>query len=148
MHHVPDLVEAALRSGRIARAAEQFARLESWAATLGRRWADALVLRCRALLDTAGDPGAHFRAAPAARTRTELGATGWSAPRRTGAARFARLTPQERQIVQLAATGLSNRDIAAHLFLSPRTVGQHLYKAFPKLGVTARGQLAGLTLDE
>ncbi|MEU1392889.1 MULTISPECIES: helix-turn-helix transcriptional regulator [unclassified Nonomuraea] len=50
--------------------------------------------------------------------------------------------------MQLAATGLSNRDIAAHLFLSPRTVGQHLYKAFPKLGVTARGQLAGLTLDD
>ncbi|MFD6663122.1 response regulator transcription factor [Micromonospora chalcea] len=51
------------------------------------------------------------------------------------------LTAQEREVVRLAATGASNRDIAAQLFLSPRTVGYHLYKAFPKLGIT-RAQLA------
>jgi DNA-binding CsgD family transcriptional regulator len=56
------------------------------------------------------------------------------------------LTPQERQIVRLAARGLSNKDIAAQLFLSPRTVGHHLYKAYPKLGVVSRGELAGLEL--
>jgi DNA-binding NarL/FixJ family response regulator len=40
--------------------------------------------------------------------------------------------------------GLSNRDIAAQLFLSPRTVGYHLYKAYPKLGVSARSELPTL----
>jgi DNA-binding CsgD family transcriptional regulator len=59
---------------------------------------------------------------------------------------YAHLTPQELQAVRLAAAGLSNRDIAARLFLSPRTVGYHLYKAYPKLGVTSRTGLAGLDL--
>jgi DNA-binding NarL/FixJ family response regulator len=56
------------------------------------------------------------------------------------------LTPQELQVVRLAASGMSNRDIGAQLFLSPRTVGYHLYKAFPKLGVADRHQLAELNL--
>ncbi|MEU9978167.1 AAA family ATPase [Streptomyces sp. NPDC051014] len=51
------------------------------------------------------------------------------------------LTPQERQIAELAAQGLTNRDIATRLYLSPRTVGYHLHKVFPKLGITARAQL-------
>lgn len=51
------------------------------------------------------------------------------------------LTPQEREVVRLAATGLTNQEIAAALFLSPRTVSTHLYNAFPKLGVSSRGQL-------
>ena len=51
------------------------------------------------------------------------------------------LTAQERQVVLLAAEGLSNRQIGERLFLSPRTVGSHLYKAFPKLGVSNRAQL-------
>ncbi|MFI6888192.1 helix-turn-helix transcriptional regulator [Streptosporangium canum] len=54
------------------------------------------------------------------------------------------LTPQERQIVRLAARGLSNKDIAAQLFLSPPTVGYHLYKAYPKLGVASRAELVAL----
>jgi hypothetical protein len=44
----------------------------------------------------------------------------------------------------LTAPGLSNREIAARLFLSHRTVGYHLYKAYPKLDVSARSQLAAL----
>jgi DNA-binding CsgD family transcriptional regulator len=55
---------------------------------------------------------------------------------------LARLTPQELQVVRLAADGASNKQIGAKLFLSPRTVGYHLYNAFPKLGVTAREELA------
>ncbi|MCX5211998.1 AAA family ATPase [Kitasatospora sp. NBC_00240] len=83
----------------------------------------------------------------AERARTELTATGTAAPAGpTGPAGgpLAVLTPQELQIVRLAAQGRSNRDIAAQLFLSPRTVGHHLYKAYPKLGVASRGELAGL----
>ncbi|MFG2194324.1 ATP-binding protein [Streptomyces sp. NPDC048639] len=51
------------------------------------------------------------------------------------------LTPQQEQIVHLAASGLTNRQIGERLHLSPRTVGSHLYRSFPKLGVTARSQL-------
>jgi DNA-binding CsgD family transcriptional regulator len=51
------------------------------------------------------------------------------------------LTPQQRQIVLLASRGLTNREIADRVFLSPRTVSSHLYRSFPKLGVAARRQL-------
>jgi DNA-binding CsgD family transcriptional regulator len=78
------------------------------------------------------------------RARTELGATGAGVPEPSAAGPLAGLTPQELQIVRLAAQGLTNRDIAAQLFLSPRTVGHHLYKAYPKLGVAGRQELAGL----
>lgn len=59
------------------------------------------------------------------------------------------LSPQEAQIAQLAAQGLSNREIAQRLYLSHRTVGSHLYRIFPKLGVVSRAQLrAALSRDE
>ena len=51
------------------------------------------------------------------------------------------LTAQELQIAQLAAQGLSNREIGQRLFLSHRTVSTHLYRAFPKLGITSRAEL-------
>ncbi|MFJ1767147.1 AAA family ATPase [Amycolatopsis sp. NPDC088138] len=51
------------------------------------------------------------------------------------------LTPQQRQIATLAAEGLTNKQIGEQLFLSPRTVGAHLYQLFPKLGVTSRAAL-------
>ncbi|MFH8586870.1 ATP-binding protein [Streptomyces celluloflavus] len=54
------------------------------------------------------------------------------------------LSPQQRQIIGLAARGLTNREIGERLFLSPRTVGSHLYRSFPKLGITARSQLRDL----
>jgi DNA-binding NarL/FixJ family response regulator len=52
------------------------------------------------------------------------------------------LTPQEWQIAQMAARGLTNQQIGEQLFISRRTVGSHLYHLFPKLRVTARSQLA------
>lgn len=72
--------------------------------------------------------------------RTELRAAGVTTLEPTSTA-WNDLTSQERQVVKLAATGMTNREIGASLYLSPRTVGAHLYNAFPKLGVTSRGQL-------
>jgi DNA-binding CsgD family transcriptional regulator len=46
------------------------------------------------------------------------------------------------QIAELAAQGLSNREIGERLFLSPRTIGSHLYRIFPKLGIKSRSELA------
>jgi DNA-binding CsgD family transcriptional regulator len=103
-------------------------------------------VEARTHLSAALDGFEKLGAAPwAARARAELGAAGTPAPRRpTGLA--ARLTPQELQIVRLAARGLSNKDIAAQLFLSARTVGYHLYNAYPKLGVVSRAELVDLDL--
>jgi DNA-binding CsgD family transcriptional regulator len=79
------------------------------------------------------------------RAESELRAAGAAAPALSPADPLARLTPQELQVVRLAAAGASNKQIGAQLFLSPRTVGYHLYKAFPKLGVTTREELARYT---
>jgi DNA-binding NarL/FixJ family response regulator len=51
------------------------------------------------------------------------------------------LTPQEQAIAELAAEGMSNKQIAERLYLSPRTVSGHLYRVFPKLGITSRAAL-------
>ncbi len=80
----------------------------------------------------------------AGRARAELSASGAAVPRTAVPDLLAGMTPQELQIVQLAAQGMTNRDIAAQLFLSPRTVGYHLYKAYPKLGITSRTELPAL----
>jgi DNA-binding NarL/FixJ family response regulator len=78
------------------------------------------------------------------RARTELTATGASVSQSAAPDLLAGLTPQELQIARLAARGLPNRDIAAQLFLSPRTVAYHLYKAYPKLGIASRAELTAL----
>ncbi|UYQ65012.1 ATP-binding protein [Streptomyces peucetius] len=85
----------------------------------------------------------------AERARAELHATGASpaSPPTAPASPAASLTHQELQVARLAAAGTSSREIAAQLFLSPRTVEYHLYKAYPKLGVTSRRELAGLDLS-
>jgi DNA-binding CsgD family transcriptional regulator len=72
--------------------------------------------------------------------RRELRASGETSRRRDLAASD-QLTAQELQIARLAAQGLSNRDIAQRLYLSHRTIGTHLYRIFPKLGITSRGEL-------
>jgi DNA-binding CsgD family transcriptional regulator len=84
----------------------------------------------------------------AARAGVELRATGETlGPAAPAARQLGRLTPQERQVVLRAAAGASNREIAAELFLSHRTVGYHLYKAFPKLGIASRTELVKITAD-
>ncbi|WP_031162245.1 helix-turn-helix transcriptional regulator [Streptosporangium roseum] len=60
---------------------------------------------------------------------------------------LASLTPQRRQIALLAAAGHTNKEIAARLFLSPRTVSTHLYQVFPKLGITSRAALRDALAD-
>ena len=82
------------------------------------------------------------------RASRELRASGESSPKRLPRASD-RLTPQELQIAQMAAGGMSNREIGQSLFLSHRTVGFHLYRLFPKLGITSRNQLRGaLEIEE
>jgi DNA-binding CsgD family transcriptional regulator len=73
--------------------------------------------------------------------RRELRASGESSRRRVPEARD-QLTAQELQIAQLAAKGLSNREIGQKLFVSPRTVSTHLYRIYPKLGISTRRDLA------
>lgn len=73
--------------------------------------------------------------------RNELRATGESSTRRAPHARD-QLTPQELQIATLAADGLTNRQIAERLYLSHRTIGSHLYRIYPRLGITSRVELA------
>ncbi|OLT36057.1 hypothetical protein BJF79_31525 [Actinomadura sp. CNU-125] len=195
---LPDLVEAAVRSGRPEDGRDAAAWFSEWAAQVRQPWIEAEALRCEALVgpDEKADE-TYTRAlelhreggTPFGRARTELlygewlrrarrrndaravlrsalegferlGAVPW-AERTRGELRAAGesladggapddlaalLTPQELQVVRMAATGLSNREIGAQLFLSPRTVGYHLYKAYPKLGVASRGELARLEL--
>jgi DNA-binding CsgD family transcriptional regulator len=103
------------------------------------------------------DAREHLRAALA--LFEDLGATAWAeraaaelrasgeTARRRDVSTATDLTPQERQVAALVRQGLSNRDVAAQLFVSPRTVDFHLRGCFAKLGVTSRGELAALSLD-
>ncbi|WP_336212464.1 helix-turn-helix transcriptional regulator [Nonomuraea sp. LPB2021202275-12-8] len=77
------------------------------------------------------------------RAHGELRAAGETAERPANDA-AALLTPQELRIARLVAEGVSSKEVAARLFLSPRTVEYHLYKVYPKLGITTRTELARL----
>jgi DNA-binding CsgD family transcriptional regulator len=95
----------------------------------------------REQLESALEAFERLRARPwVDRATTELRATGRSKPR-AGDDAMDRLTPQEFEIVSLAASGLTNKQIGERLFLSHRTVGGHLHRAFPKLGVSTRAAL-------
>ena len=80
------------------------------------------------------------------RARQELRASGETSRRRAYELIDA-LSPQELQIAQLAAQGLSNKEIGQQLFLSHRTISTHLYRIFPKLGITARSHLRAALQD-
>ena len=82
----------------------------------------------------------------AERARTELQATGEKVRKRTVETRFD-LTAQEGQIARLARDGLSNPEIGARLFLSPRTVEWHLHNVFAKLGIRSRRELSKALAD-
>jgi DNA-binding NarL/FixJ family response regulator len=103
-----------------------------WLRRQGRRTDARTQLRtAHEMLDTIG------MEAFAERARRELRATGEKLRKRTVEARD-ELTPQEQQIARLARDGLSNPEIAARLFLSPRTVEWHLKKVFTKLAISSR----------
>jgi DNA-binding CsgD family transcriptional regulator len=97
--------------------------------------------------------GARLHLAAAAERFARLGAQPWLSRaetelRATGAAALGddgspprMLTPQEMEIAQLAASGLTNKEIGARVYLSHRTVATHLYRVFPKLGITSRAAL-------
>jgi DNA-binding CsgD family transcriptional regulator len=80
------------------------------------------------------------------RAAQELRASGETA-RRRDVSTATDLTAQERQVAGLVRQGLSNRDAAARLFVSPRTIDFHLRNVFSKLGVASRAELTALTLD-
>jgi DNA-binding NarL/FixJ family response regulator len=81
------------------------------------------------------------------RARIELQATGETARKRDPST-ISQLTPQELQIARLVGGGGTNREIAAELFLSPRTIDYHLHKIFTKMGMTSRAELVRLIATE
>jgi DNA-binding CsgD family transcriptional regulator len=100
------------------------------------------VAESRAALRAARDTFDALGCAPwGDQARRELRASGERSRRRAPEARD-QLTAQELQIAQLAAQGQSNREIGQRLFLSHRTISTHLYRVFPKLGITSRAELS------
>jgi DNA-binding CsgD family transcriptional regulator len=189
---LPELIEAAARSGRHREAVSAFHVMSDRAAAVGTPDALGIRSRCAALLDDGDGAEASYQQAIdhlergraavelarahlqygewlrrgkrkrdarrelhtacdmlramgaqglANRAAAELRATGERARPRTPAATVD-LTAQEARVAALAAEGETNNQIAAQLFISPRTVEYHLGKVFTKLGVSSRAQLA------
>jgi DNA-binding CsgD family transcriptional regulator len=187
----PDLVEAAVRSGRAERSEEPLSRYLAWADAVRSSELGALAERSLALLASGEEANRRFQGALrqhvmtdrplehartellygeylrrerrrvearphlrtaldtferlgapiwAERARRELGATGETARKRNRST-LDQLTPQELHVVRMISQGLTNREAAAQLFLSPRTVDYHLRKVFSKLGINTRAEL-------
>jgi DNA-binding CsgD family transcriptional regulator len=185
---LPELIEAAVRTGGTEIAREALERLSAMTVIEGSDWAKGLEARSRALLSEGqdaeqgyaeaverlgrtqlrpelarahllygewlrrelrrGDARHQLRAAYdmfavigaeafAERARKELLATGETVRKRQ-VDTYTELTPQEEHIARLARDGRTNPEIAAELFISPRTVEWHLRKVFTKLGITSR----------
>jgi DNA-binding CsgD family transcriptional regulator len=133
------LFEQALGTPGIDRWAFDLARVQL---AFGERLRRGQAMRqSRLHLGAALDSFERMRALPwAERARGELRSTGQTKPR--GEHRDPDLlTPKEHEIAMLAAAGLTNKQIGERLFLSHRTVGFHLHRAFPKLGVSSRAAL-------
>jgi ATP/maltotriose-dependent transcriptional regulator MalT len=188
---LPELIEAAVRTGRADLAGEALGRLSAMTAIEGSDWAKGLEARSRALVSEGReaepcyaeaierlgrtplrpdlarahllygewlrrenrrlDARYQLRAAYdlldaigagafAERARRELLATGEKARKRE-VGTYSQLTSQEEHIIRLARDGRTNREIAAELFISTRTVEWHFRKVFAKLGITSRREL-------
>jgi DNA-binding CsgD family transcriptional regulator len=134
-----ELFEQALRMPGADRWQFEYARVQLIYGERLRRM--KFVAESRRHLTEALDAFRRIGAEPwATRAEVELRATGKSGIRRH-AIGLESLTAQEREIAELAATGMSNKEIGERLFLSHRTVSGHLYRVFPKLGVTTRAGL-------
>jgi DNA-binding CsgD family transcriptional regulator len=130
------LFDAALSLPEAARWPWEYARVQLAYGQWLRRTRDTT--RARQHLRAAAETFDRLGAGPwAQRARNELRASGIADAARPDA-RPATLTAQERQIATLAATGMTNKQIGQRLFLSHRTVGAHLHRLYPKLGITSR----------
>ena len=133
------LFERALSTPNAARWPFELARIRLAYGERLRRMRDTA--KSRTHLNVALEEFDRLGASPwAIRASGELRATGRSIPAGSEPTALC-LTAQERAIASLAATGLTNKQIGARLYLSPRTVSAHLYHIFPKLGITSRAAL-------
>jgi DNA-binding CsgD family transcriptional regulator len=143
-----NLFEAALTITGASRWQFDFARIQLCYGERLRRVRS--IVESREHLAAALDAFTRMGARPwAIRAETELGATARN-KMRSSSIGLGFLTPQEREVATLAASGLTNKEIGERIFLSHRTVGAHLYRVFPKLGITSRAALrdALMNLDD
>jgi DNA-binding CsgD family transcriptional regulator len=138
-HLASGLFERALATPDIARFPYEVARVQLAYGEHLRR--DRALVEARNPLSAALDTFRRLGARPwVTRAANEMRATGLPTPVADDLGP-ASLTAQEREIAMLAASGLSNKQIGERLYLSHRTVGAHLYRIFPKLGITSRAAL-------
>ncbi|WP_331618179.1 ATP-binding protein [Streptomyces sp. CA-278952] len=135
--------------GDHSRAAEQYAALPAPypAALCAERAAEGEVERLRAAAARFEALGAVRDAARCRSALRERGAGAPPGPRRGRRGYGNELSPRERDVARLVATGHTNREIADVLFLSPRTVEQHVAKVLRKLNVSVRGEVREATPD-
>ncbi|MFE9357622.1 helix-turn-helix transcriptional regulator [Streptomyces olivaceoviridis] len=136
----PELFERALRTPRTVEWPFDTARVRLLYGERLRR--SRAMSEAKAQLKEASHAFEKLGATPwAARAERELRAAGQAARTPSDTQGAAALTPQEREIARLAASGMTNKEIGERLFISPRTVSSHLYQIFPKLGITTRAAL-------